>query len=70
MDREDLRDVISAHQKCVAGTVGRFGGAPSRRKIKEAPAEAADDEAFRVLALGALKCPPVVIPPIGHNTRE
>jgi class 3 adenylate cyclase len=26
MDPEDLRDVISAYQKCVAGTVQRFGG--------------------------------------------
>jgi class 3 adenylate cyclase len=26
MDPEDLRDVISAYQKCVADTVGRFGG--------------------------------------------
>jgi class 3 adenylate cyclase len=26
MDSEDLRDVISAYQKCVAETVGRFGG--------------------------------------------
>ena len=26
MDREDLRDVISAYQKCVAETVRRFGG--------------------------------------------
>jgi len=26
MDPEDLRDVISAYQKCVAETVGRFGG--------------------------------------------
>src|SRR5271168_3472889 len=26
MDPEDLREVISAYQKCVADTVGRFGG--------------------------------------------
>jgi class 3 adenylate cyclase len=26
MDPEDLREVISAYQKCVAGTVERFGG--------------------------------------------
>ena len=26
MDPEDLRDVISAYQNCVAGTVSRFGG--------------------------------------------
>jgi predicted ATPase/class 3 adenylate cyclase len=26
MDPEDLREVISAYQKCVAGAVGRFGG--------------------------------------------
>ena len=26
MDPEDLREVISAYQKCVAQTVGRFGG--------------------------------------------
>src|SRR5689334_11846897 len=26
MDPEDLREVISAYQKCVAGTVRRFGG--------------------------------------------
>ena len=26
MDPEDLREVISAYQKCVATTVGRFGG--------------------------------------------
>ena len=26
MDPEDLREVISAYQKCVAENVGRFGG--------------------------------------------
>jgi len=26
MDPEDLREVISAYQKCVAETLGRFGG--------------------------------------------
>jgi class 3 adenylate cyclase len=26
MDPEDLREVISAYQKCVAEAVGRFGG--------------------------------------------
>ena len=26
MDPEDLREIISAYQKCVAGTVERFGG--------------------------------------------
>ena len=26
MDPEDLREVISSYQKCVAGTVERFGG--------------------------------------------
>jgi class 3 adenylate cyclase len=26
MDPEDLREVISAYQNCVAQTVGRFGG--------------------------------------------
>jgi class 3 adenylate cyclase len=26
MDPEDLREVISAYQKCIAETVGRFGG--------------------------------------------
>jgi class 3 adenylate cyclase len=26
MDPEDLREIISAYQKCVAETVGRFGG--------------------------------------------
>jgi class 3 adenylate cyclase len=26
IDPEDLREVISAYQKCVAGTVERFGG--------------------------------------------
>ena len=26
MDPEDLREVISAYQKCVTETVGRFGG--------------------------------------------
>ena len=26
MDPEDLREIISAYQKCVAVTVGRFGG--------------------------------------------
>ena len=26
MDPEDLREVISSYQKCVTGTVGRFGG--------------------------------------------
>jgi class 3 adenylate cyclase len=26
MDPEDLREVISAYQKCVADTVNRFGG--------------------------------------------
>ena len=28
MDPEDLREVISAYRKCVAGTVGRFGACP------------------------------------------
>jgi class 3 adenylate cyclase len=26
MDPEDLREVISAYQKCVAATIQRFGG--------------------------------------------
>jgi class 3 adenylate cyclase len=26
VDPEDLREIISAYQKCVAETVGRFGG--------------------------------------------
>jgi class 3 adenylate cyclase len=26
MDPEDLREIISSYQKCVAETVGRFGG--------------------------------------------
>jgi class 3 adenylate cyclase/predicted ATPase len=30
MDPEDLREVISAYQKCVADTVGRFGGFVAR----------------------------------------
>jgi class 3 adenylate cyclase len=30
MDPEDLREVISAYQKSVAETVGRFGGFSSR----------------------------------------
>src|SRR5258708_38844928 len=30
MDPEDLREVISAYQKCVAGTVRRFGGVGAR----------------------------------------
>src|SRR6476620_2541322 len=33
MDPEDLRDVISAYQKCVAGTVQRFGGFVAKYKI-------------------------------------
>ncbi len=32
MDPEDLREVISAYQKCVAVTVGRFGGAIARQQ--------------------------------------
>jgi class 3 adenylate cyclase len=31
MDPEDLREVISAYQKCVAETVRRFGGHPRHR---------------------------------------
>jgi class 3 adenylate cyclase len=30
MDPEDLREVISAYQKCVAETVQRFGGLVSK----------------------------------------
>jgi hypothetical protein len=74
VDPEDPRDVISAHLKCVAGTAGRFGGAPesneNQRGRRPRRLFVFDDEAFRVLALGALKCPPIVIRPIGYNTRE
>ena len=31
MDPEDLREVISSYQKCVAETVRRFGGLPKRK---------------------------------------
>ena len=30
MDPEDLREIISAYQKCVAETVGRFGGSVAK----------------------------------------
>ena len=33
MDPEDLREVISAYQKCVAETVGRFGGFVAKYRI-------------------------------------
>ena len=38
MDPEDLREVISAYQKCVAETVQRFGGfvAKNCRKLERA----------------------------------
>ena len=33
MDPEDLREVISAYQKCVAETVQRFGGFVDRKSV-------------------------------------
>ena len=41
IDPEDLREVISAYQKCVADTVGRFGG--HRRSINRLASVSAHD---------------------------
>jgi uncharacterized small protein (DUF1192 family) len=38
MDPEDLREVISAYQKCVADTVQRFGGFVAKTEIAKLPA--------------------------------
>jgi hypothetical protein len=35
MDPEDLREVISAYQKCVAETVQRFGGFVAKYMARE-----------------------------------
>jgi SAM domain (Sterile alpha motif)/Adenylate and Guanylate cyclase catalytic domain len=35
MDPEDLREVITAYQKCVAESVQRFGGSAERRHCSE-----------------------------------
>ncbi len=68
MDPEDLREIISAYQKCVAETVGRFGGFVAKYMgdgvlIYFGYPQAHEDDAERavraglelVVAVGALK---------------
>jgi class 3 adenylate cyclase len=68
MDPEDLREVISAYQKCVAETVGRFGGFVAKYMgggvlVYFGYPQAREDDAERavraglelVIAVGALK---------------
>jgi class 3 adenylate cyclase len=68
MDPEDLREVISAYQKCVAGTVKRFGGFVAKYMgdgvlVYFGYPQAREDDAERavraglelVIAVGALK---------------
>ena len=71
MDPEDLREVISAYQKCVAETVGRFGGFVAKYMgdgvlVYFGYPQAHEDDAERavraglelVAAVGARKTPP------------
>jgi class 3 adenylate cyclase len=70
MDPEDLREVISAYQKCVAETVQRFGGFVAKYMgdgvlVYFGYPQAHEDDAERavrgglelVAAVGGLKCP-------------
>src|ERR1700760_486052 len=57
MDPEDLREVISSYQKCVAETVGRFGGYVARYlgdgvKVYFGYPEAHEDDAERAVRAG------------------
>ena len=57
MDPEDLREVISAYQKCVAETVRQFGGIVARYmgdgvKVYFGYPEAHEDDAERAVGLG------------------
>ena len=57
MDPEDLQEVISAYQKCVAETVGRFGGFVARYlgdgvKVYFGYPEAHEDDAERAVRAG------------------
>jgi class 3 adenylate cyclase len=61
MDPEDLREVISAYQKCVAETVRRFGGFVAKYMgdgvlVYLGYPQAQEDEAERAVR-GALKSP-------------
>ena len=49
MDPEDLREVISAYQKCVAETVQRFGGFVAKLK----PSNGDGLDADKIAAVGA-----------------
>ena len=57
MDPEDLREVISAYQKCVAETVGRFGGFVAKYMgdgvlVTSAIPQAHEDDAERAVRAG------------------
>ncbi|MGA2458340.1 MAG: adenylate/guanylate cyclase domain-containing protein [Terriglobales bacterium] len=45
MDPEDLREVISAYQKCVAEAVKRFGGFVAKSALRQAPRKRCRGEA-------------------------
>ena len=81
MDPEDLREVISAYQKCVAETVGRFGGFVAKYMgdgvlIYFGYPQAHEDDAERavraglelVAAVGGLKAPAVLQTRVGIAT--
>ena len=51
MDPEDLREIISAYQKCVAETVGRFSGFVAKYMGDEAAVpESRDAKLFQVIS--------------------
>jgi class 3 adenylate cyclase/predicted ATPase len=81
MDPEDLREVISAYQKCVAETVGRFGGFVAKYMgdgvlVYFGYPQANEDDAERtvraglelVAAVGSLKTPVALQTRIGIAT--
>ena len=81
MDPEDLREVISAYQKCVAEAVGRFGGFVAKylgdgALVYFGYPEAHEDDAERavraglelIAAMGALKTPASLQTRIGIAT--
>ena len=81
MDLEDLREVISAYQKCVAETVGRFGGFVAKYMgdgvlVYFGYPEAHEDDAERavraglelITALTSLKTPVSLLTRIGIAT--
>jgi class 3 adenylate cyclase len=81
MDPEDLREVISAYQKCVAETVQRFGGFVAKYMgdgvlVYFGYPQAHEDDAERavrgglefVAAVGGLKCPVPIQTRVGIAT--